>query len=344
MLTDLIDPNAVHAALRDEISPALRFRGGINFGGWQAEVRAKLEELIRIPHLDAAPEMKMEIAWEREHSSGAGTVARIHLTTEPHVMANGYLCLPAKSGPPYPWMICLQGHSSGAHLSVALDQESEMKEIEVPGDRDFARQAMRHGWAALCLEQRGFGERMPAEKRAKQKTDCHAPAMHALLLGRTIIGERLLDVKRAIELIKGRDDFDGKNLGIMGNSSGGTTAMYTAALFPELSAVMPSCSFCTFAGSLLGVHHCVCNYIPGLYSFVDMPDILGCFAPKPAVIVQGTEDDLFPIRETEKAFGQLQEIYAAAGAPDNCRLLAVEGGHRFYAEQAWPVFLEMTSK
>jgi pimeloyl-ACP methyl ester carboxylesterase len=68
----------------------------------------------------------------------------------------------------------------------------------------------------------------------------------------------------------------------------------------------------------------------------EMADVLGLFAPRPVVIVAGQQDEIFPIAGVQEAFAQLQRIYAAAGARDQCRLVVGPGGHRFYADLAWP--------
>jgi dipeptidyl aminopeptidase/acylaminoacyl peptidase len=125
----------------------------------------------------------------------------------------------------------------------------------------------------------------------------------------------------------------------MGNSGGGTATMFSMALNPRISFAMPSCSFCTFRDSIMSIYHCADNYIPGLLGYADMSDIMGTFAPKPVVIVAGENDDIFPIDGTRKGFAALKEIYAAAGAEDRCHLVVGAGGHRFYADEAWPVLL-----
>ena len=95
-------------------------------------------------------------------------------------------------------------------------------------------------------------------------------------------------------------------------------------------------SFCTFRDSIMSIYHCSDNYILGLMRYAEMYDILGLYAPKPIVIVAGKNDDIFPIDAVEYAFKRLKKIYIAAGAGDNCQLVIGDGGHRFYADDAWP--------
>jgi hypothetical protein len=86
------------------------------------------------------------------------------------------------------------------------------------------------------------------------------------------------------------------------------------------------------------------NYIPGLLKYAEMSDIMGLFAPKPVVIVAGKDDPIFPVQAVREAFTQLKTIYNAAGGEDRCHLVVGEEGHRFYADDAWPVMLEELSR
>ena len=54
------------------------------------------------------------------------------------------------------------------------------------------------------------------------------------------------------------------------------------------------------------------------------------------IVVAGRTDPIFPIGRTRREFARLRRIYAAAGAPDKCRLVVGPEGHRFYADLAWP--------
>jgi dienelactone hydrolase len=161
------------------------------------------------------------------------------------------------------------------------------------------------------------------------------------MLGRTMIGERVFDVDRGLDYLTTRNDVDRGRIGVMGNSGGGTISLFSAALLDRIAFAMPSCYFCTFKDSIMSIYHCPDNFIPGLLQVAEMADIMGLFAPKPLVIVAGEEDEIFPIGATRSAFADLQVIYSAAGAADRCHLVIGKGGHRFYADQAWPVLTDV---
>jgi dipeptidyl aminopeptidase/acylaminoacyl peptidase len=223
------------------------------------------------------------------------------------------------------------------HNSIGVQQDDETQAMEVEGDRDFALGCMRRGIAALCIEQRSMGERR--ESLQKNAQGCHDAAMQAMMLGRTLIGERVYDVDRGIDYLASRGDANMNCVGVMGNSGGGTVSLFSAALLPRIAFAMPSACFCTFQASIMATTHCSCNYIPGLLKVAEMSDIMGLFAPKPVVIVSGKDDKIFPIQGARRAFKNLQQIYKECGALNRCHLVVGQGGHRFYADEAWPVML-----
>lgn len=324
-------PSANHRFLIEQLKPALSYPGPES-GSWRSDLRAKLADLIGLPQPDGSP-LDARTLWEQQHELGA--ITKIVFTAERHADVPGYFCVPRDATPPYPVVICLQGHTSGMHNSIARAYDDETREINVPGDRDFALSAMRNGYAALCLEQRSFGYRAETEQQQVSEHGCHDAAMRALLLGRTILGERVFDVDRGLDYLAARGDVDMSRVGVLGNSGGGTVAIYSAALLDRIGFAVPSCALATFAGSILSIYHCADNYVPGLALWADSGDILGLFAPKPLVVVAGRDDPIFPIEAVRAAFATVQRIYADRAAGDRCSLVVGPGGHRFYATETW---------
>jgi dienelactone hydrolase len=338
-----LSPSDVHQHLMSNTTPELRYDGG-DVKAWQTKLRRKLRKLTGF---DAMPgdrcNLKPRSLWKREHP--LGTIEKVVFTSESKAEVTAYVCLPKDVAPPYTYMIGVQGHNSGTHHAIGVEREDESKPMAVEGDRDFGIQCMSHGVAALCIEQRSFGERREQKVAVSERTMCHETAMHALMLGRTLIGERVYDIDRGIDYLASRGDANMKSIGIMGNSGGGTTSVFSAALLPRLSLAAPGSYFCGFRESIMTIGHCTCNYVPGLYNVADMGDILGLFAPRPAVVVTGKEDEIFPIKATRREFRHLQGIYDACGEKSRCHLVVGSEGHRYYADQAWPFILkEMKGK
>lgn len=327
-----LSPSEHHRYLLSLQRPRYRYDGG-DVNVWRRGWRRQLRRLLGDWPRERCPLAARQL-WQRPHP--LGTMEKLVFTAEPYADVTGYLCLPSTGCVPYPVMICLQGHTSGMHHSIAVEAADETTPMTVAGDRDFALGCLRRGWAALCLEQRSLGERRELrQEKVSPYNRCHDAFVQALMLGRTLLGERVYDVDRGIDYLLTRPEIDSRRIGVMGNSGGGTVAIYAAAVLPRLAYAMPSCSFGAFAETKMALYHCACGYVPRLAQYAEMADVLGLFAPKPVVVVAGQDDPIIPLPGARRAFEQLQEIYRAAGAGQRCRLVVGPEGHRFYAAAAW---------
>jgi hypothetical protein len=330
-----LSPSVLHHALCDALEAELAFTAD-DPSAWRRRLRAELSRLLGLQHIPPNPTPRApRRLWAR--TIGGHAVEKLVLSSEPGVEVPAYLAIPAGVPPPHRVMICLQGHTSGMHNSLGLTQD-ESHEVEIEGGRDYARQALARGWAALCIEQRSLGERAEREQeRVSFHNSCHDAAMHALLLGRTLLGERVYDVDRALDHVATRPELDSSRIGIMGNSGGGTVAIWAGALLDRIGFVMPSCSLCSFRASLMSIYHCADNYVPGILRVCELADVAGLVAPRPLCAVTGTSDPIFPLDGVRECFAALERIYAAHGAADRAELVIGPEGHRFYPELAWPV-------
>lgn len=330
------DPKVQHEYMMDNAEYKAAYREGMDFAEWQASARAKLGELLGMDTFKKCSD-DMEIEWK--HEEEGFTEYRLSFNTEKKFRALAHVLIPAGAQGPVPAIICLQGHSKGMHISLGRPKYPGDENSINGGDRDFARQAIKEGYAAFVLEQRGFGESGGDENGPK----CHQPAAAAALLGRTLIGERVWDVSRSIDIMeKYFPQIDMSRIAIMGNSGGGTATIYAAAMDERLAAAMPSCAFCGYKESIGVQLHCICNYVPGIMRWFDMGDLAGLIAPRPLVVVNGLKDEIFPIESAKAQFVIAKALYDMAGAVDKCLHIVGSEGHRFYAAQGWPAFNGLT--
>lgn len=325
------NPQKLHEALLSQIVPAERYRTGDPYE-WQRSARTALKEMLRMPVCNT--EDCLEIEWEKETE----TYTEIRFTFESE---KGYRpvvhALFPKTTEKVPAMICLQGHSTGMHISIGRPKFPGDEE-DIAGDRDFAIQAVRRGFAAFALEQRAFGECGGTEKGPA----CNQPAYTALLLGRTILGERVFDVMRLIDVINASfaDRVDEKHIGITGNSGGGTTSIYAAAVEERISLAAPSCAFSSFYHSIGVIEHCPCNYVPGIAVEFDMGDIAALVAPRPLVICSGKNDTIFPVGQAKEQTEIAKAVYQAMKNEEKLCLVIGPEGHRYYQSLIWPEILK----
>ena len=319
--------------LIEAINPEMRYDGKEDFSLWQTRARAKLAELLGMDNLNKSADNKFAIEYVKDE--GEYTEYRFTLESEEGYSFPSVMRVPKGVKSPMPLAVCLQGHSTGMHISLGKPIfERDVASIS-GGDRDFVVRAIKEGYAAIAVEQRNFGE---CGSRPDGLPACHVSSMSAIINGRTTIAERVLDVMTVIDAAIEHFDFiDKDNIVCMGNSGGGTATFYAAAMDERIKLAMPSCAVCTYKHSIAAMEHCVCNFIPNIARYFDMGDIAGLIAPRALVVVNGRLDNIFPDEGVRETYGIIESLYRAAGAEDNCALVTGDEGHRFYADSAWPV-------
>ena len=339
---DMLTSKEYISLLAGKTEPALAFKEDISFEDWQQEAHAKLEELLGLP----LPECEPEFQVITEDETDEYTSISFTFQSEPGYRVPCTLLVPKGVDKPIPGVICLQGHSKGAHISLGkVIYESDAESIA--GGRDFAVRAVKEGFCAIAMEQRYMGVlggRTDGEPACLGLTD--DAAMGSFLMGRTPIGERVWDVHKLIDVIEKHleDYIDPSQIICMGNSGGGTATFYASCYDRRICLSIPSCAVCTYDESIMAMMHCPCNCIPGIRKYFNMGDLGGLIAPRPAVIVCGVEDDIFPLAGVEKSYEVMRNTYERIGKGELCRLVKGNVGHQFYPDDAWPVVKELLEK
>ena len=309
---------------------------------WQAAFRPELARLLGLPRIA-----------ERGPVGSAARRLSIHelpdhareewaLETEPGVHVRFSLLRPHGTDGALPLVLTPHGHGVQGRREYVGDYASEEDRALVEAEElDVALQAVREGYLALAPEMRAFGESRLAEDAARGlNSSCQPLAMRALLFGRTLLGERVWDVRRLLDWALALPEVDPDRIVATGNSGGGTVTLFTAALDERVRVCVPVCSYCTFADSIGAIRHCECNYVPGLLEAAEMADVAALVAPRPFLAVNGARDPIFPIAATRASVERLRATYRVLGAEDRCRLRVGDGGHRYYKDLVWPFVRE----
>ncbi|MDQ0113802.1 alpha/beta hydrolase family protein [Paenibacillus harenae] len=237
---------------------------------------------------------------------------------------------------PAPAVIALHGHGYGNREIAGLEPDGSERAGDPGLHKDFAVSLVREGYIVAAPELIGFGERRLAEDREEGpgKNSCFRLAAHLLMTGRTLAGLRIRETSRVIDYLEGMAGVDPNRIAIMGISGGGLVAGFTAALDHRIRCAVVSGYASLFEESILARNHCLDNYIPGILQEAEMPELLGLIAPRGLFLESGDTDRVFPRGAAVKAFGELQNLYAAAGAPDAVLCDFFQGGHEINGDPA----------
>ena len=337
-----INGDLCHDLLISKIKPKLSFDEKKDYVSWKAEIKNKLTELLGMESIIANSATDDEFTVEMTEDKGDYTQTRFTFQSEVGATVPCYLLVPKSERKKYPLAITLQGHSTGFHNSIGeAKDENDAAYIATRGD--FAVQAVKEGYAALCIEQRCLGERLTS-RHEFAKYMCTYPALTAILLGRTTIGERCFDVSRAIDLIAKFDCVDTDKILITGNSGGGTTSFYAACLDERIKICAPSCSFCSYEKSILLKRHCACNFIPSAYLWFEMQDLSTLIAPRDLIIIAGSQDSIFNIDGVNAGTETAKKIYAKEKAEDKVELIVTPRGHYWCKDLVWTAINDRAKK
>ena len=315
-----IDNDIVHDNLL-KAKPLLAYDEKNDYQTWKGKVR---EQYTKMLGLDVIKENACEIQVEIEETveKDGYTRYRYVFESEKDCPVPCYLLIPNTGKEKYPVCICLQGHSTGFHISIGEKKHDEDERSLQTST--FALDAVKRGFAALCIEQRGMGERTTLQQRRGPALTCgcYITAMTALMAGRTLIGERVWDVSKGIDSLSYfADKLDLDDICLIGTSGGGTATYYSACYDERIKVAASCCAVSTYRDSIGDMWHCSCNYVPGSARYFDMGELSALIAPRKLLLCNGGVDPIFPIEGTKEVYSVIEKIYKQEGVENHCKLV-----------------------
>ena len=331
-----------HDELFKNNKPLLAFSPDNDYQSWKEQIREKYTELLGLREI-AKNDCDLDIEIEETKEFDEYTRIRYTFMSEKDVAVPCYLLIPKeKKQDKFPVMICLQGHSTGFHISIG-EKKYDIDDRWVHTS-NHAIDAVKLGFVALCIEQRGMGERTtPREDRGRALTcGCYFTAMTALLLGRTLIGERVWDVHKGIDSLSSSEDkfnLDLDDITLLGTSGGGTATYYSACFDKRIKIAVSCCAICSFRDSIAYRSHCACNYVPQIAKFMDMGELACLIAPRKLLICNADKDPIFLYDGAKEVWNVIDKIYKKEKSPDNVRFKTFENKEHYFDKEV--VFKEL---
>jgi dienelactone hydrolase len=158
--------------------------------------------------------------------------------------------------------------------------------------------------------------------------------------GTTWPGVFLAEDQRALDVLCAREDVDPERIGCGGLSGGGLRTVFLGGLDPRIRCAVCVGMMTTWRDYLLykSWTHTWMIYVPLLPRDLDYPEILGLRVPRPTLVLNNADDELFTLPEMERAAAILYEIYDKAGATNHYRCTFYPGPHKFDLEMQAEAF------
>jgi dienelactone hydrolase len=310
---------------------------------WQTAVRARLRTLTGIDTMQGCP---LEPELGASEQCDGFTRQHVSIAVEPGLRMPMYVLIPdgLQPGERRAAVIAPHGHGGGGKESVAgVRRDPKIADMLDHYHYDYGVQFARAGFIAFCPDGRGFGERR--ERTMLPDNDvlggsCRVINNMAIPLGQTLTGMWIWDLMRLVDYIETRPDCDPRRIGCAGLSGGGLQTLWLSALDERIRCAGVSGYFYGYKESLLHLNtNCSCNYVPGLWSLVDIGDIGALIAGRPLIVESGSRDPLNGAPGLENVAGQLaitRKAYAVLGAEDHLAHTVFEGEHRWHGADIIP--------
>lgn len=322
-----------------EKSSAFRAQTLSEYNQWKKCTRIKLRKLTGLNKLKRC-ELRAQIIGKEELPHESFTREKWIIQTEEGVWMPFYLLKPKQAlAGKSPVVIATHGHGSGGKLSTAgVWEASEVRDVTQRQNYTYGVEMARRGFYVFCPDARGFGERRELKKQGEHPElymgcSCRELSHMAIGLGLTVTGLWVWDLMRLVDYVKTRPDCNGEKIGCMGLSGGGLQSLWLAALDDRIAFAAVSGYFYGYKDSLLEMNqNCCCNYVPGLWTHVDMGEIGALVAPRPLVIESGTQDHLNGSRGIDNVLEQVAVTRKAYRLFNReCMLIhdVFEGKHRW---------------
>ena len=332
---------------------------------WKRRARGKLFELLQY----APPKCPHRPEIVERTDCGDYIRERLSFNTTPDIRAPAYLLLPKKAKLPAPAIVALHDH--GAFYLWGKEKLVEMKD-EHPAVTRFKQQyysgqstasaLARQGYVVIVIDMFYWGERRllldkdPADWR-NRPPDITTERIAAFnqrasqsesLVGRTIAaagftwpGVMFWDDLRTVDYLVTRPEVDKNRIGCVGLSVGGLRSCHLAALDDRIKAAvvvgwMTSIPFQLKRHVLNTIGHT--KVVPGLYRYLDYPDVASLALPSALLVINGSKDTLFEPDGVRAAYDKLAACYRKAGAPEKLSLRLYDTPHEFNADmqaEAW---------
>ncbi|HZF87072.1 dienelactone hydrolase family protein [Streptomyces sp.] len=316
-------------ALKEELTFPLAWGASPvrDFDAWRRAARATVEAHLLVGRQDGTPYAP---EYGRREEADGYTRELVTLSLTRYARVRGVLLTPHGRGP-FPAVLLLHDHGSRFDIGKEKLVRPWYDDTRLASARDWAGRCFsgrfvgdelaRRGYAVLCLDAPGWGDRGPLAYARQQ-----ALAAHFYHLGSSLAGLMAREDARAAAFLAGLDRVDARRVAALGFSMGGYRAWQTAALTDDIAAAASVCwmsglkEMLVPGGNTLRGQSAYYMLHPGLARHLDLPDVASIAAPRPMLFFHGALDTLFSADGVRVAHEKLRAVWRSRGAGERLRL------------------------
>jgi hypothetical protein len=316
-----------------------------DFDEWRAAARSRVVDCLLAP----PPACSFDAITVDEEDRGAYVARKIVLNISADSRALAYMLVPKGEGP---FPACLMLHGHGARFEIG--KEKVIRPWGGPAEREESAGI----WVDRCHGGRWIGDELAKRGYLCFATDAinwsdrggggyegqHMLASNLMHLGMSFAGLIAHEDMRAAEFLAGRPEVDANRIAAVGLSMGAFRTWQVAALSEHISAGVAVCCMGTVKGLITPGNNQATSQSafamlhPGLFNYLDYPDVASIACPKPLLVYNGLRDGLFPIPSVQEAYAKLRAVWESQGVGDRLVTKLWDVPHEFSQEMQEEAF------
>lgn len=316
-----------------------------DFSAWKKAARDKIKEYL----FYSPPPVPFDATVIDEEDRGSYIAQKIVFNISADSRVLSYMLIPKGKGP-FPAVLLLHDH--GARFDIG--KEKVIRPFDVPeeriksslewintlyGGRYIGDELAKKGYVCLATDMLNWSDRGGAQYDGQQ-----ALASNLFRLGSSFASTIAYEDLRAAEFLSEQPMVDSSRVAAMGLSVGAFRTWQVAALSDRIKAGASICWMTTIKGTIVPGNNAVRGQSaytmthPGLYNFLDYPDIASVACPKPMLFFNGLQDKLFPVPSVNDAYDKMHKVWDSQNAGTKVYTKLWDEAHIFSKEMQEDAF------
>ena len=274
---------------------------------WQKRAAYLRERILVSAGLMPMPErtpLRAEIFGELKRNDY--TVSKVYFESLPGFYVTGNLYRPAGSGP-FPAVLSPHGHWAYGRLENTPLNSGPGRAISLA----------RQGYVVFSYDMVGYGDSRQVPHTFGNR--------RATLWGLTLAGLQLWNSIRSLDFLESLPDVNKAQIGVTGESGGGTQTFLLTAIDPRPAVAVPV--------NMISLHMqggCLCENAPGLRLDTTNVEIAATIAPRPMLMVAASGD--WTVNTLEREYPAIASFYRLMDAPDRVHAVRFTAEHNYNKE------------